>query len=216
MDKSGGDICEGALPGPLGTWPMHTSKADCFTLWHLSWTEKLSQKKGTWYFAIQLLEDIRHCRIPTRGHGGWIVLRVGTGCTLALATAQIPPWLLHAWREEAGCATIGDHPANLRPGFFRQVLCYTFRKAYTGCVTVLKNRIWHRDSFHINLLVLKHKEMLKVFTGKFISPFTELKQMAWHHITLPLFRAFSFSSLCSSSNLKWKIPAGDPVFLVVP
>lgn len=144
---------------------------------------------------------------------------------LSMEAGMYPsPW--HSRDPPQDCSILGgrrqavqavrDHPDNLWPGFFRQVLCYTFRKACTGCVTVLKNRLWHHDSFCINLLVRNTKKCLEVFAGKFISLLTELKQMSWHCITLPLFHAFSFSSLCSASNLKWKIPAGDPVFLVVP
>lgn len=51
--------------------------------------------------------------------------------------------------------------------------------------------------------------------GKFISLFTELKLMAWYCIALPLFVHSIFSPLFSASNLKWKIPAGDPVFSAV-
>lgn len=51
--------------------------------------------------------------------------------------------------------------------------------------------------------------------GKFISLFTELKQMAWYHVALPLFVHSIFSPLFSASNFKWKIPAGDPVFSAV-
>lgn len=87
--------------------------------------------------------------------------RVGMGRAPAHGAAGPPrDCSMFGGRRQAVQAT-GDHPANLRPGFSRQVLCYTFRKAYAGCVTVLKNRIWHHDSFHINLLVLRHKEMLK-------------------------------------------------------
>ena len=64
--------------------------------------------------------------------------RVGTGRTLPLGAAGTPrDSSVFGGRRQAGQA-IGDHPANLWPGFFRQVPCYTCRKAYTGCTTMLK------------------------------------------------------------------------------
>lgn len=63
-------------------------------------------------------------------------------------------WELGLYTQQTVTASLGGI------GFLRQVLSCNFRKNYAGCVTVLKNRIWHRDSSHINLLVLKHKEML--------------------------------------------------------
>lgn len=63
-------------------------------------------------------------------------------------------WELGLYTQQTVTASLGGI------GFLRQVLSCNFRKNYAGCVTVLKNRIWHHDSSHINLLVLKHKEML--------------------------------------------------------
>lgn len=102
-----------------------------------------------------------------------------------------------------------EHPANLcllSPGRCRA----TSQRLMLGASLCLKNRIWHCDSSHMK------RKCLKVFAGKLMSPLTGLKQMPWHRITLPLFCVFSFSSRRPASNLKWKILAGDQVFLAMP
>lgn len=55
MGRPGWDICEGALPSCLGTWPVHTADSDCLTRWH--WVPEAGPE-------LQLQKELRwmrHC-----------------------------------------------------------------------------------------------------------------------------------------------------------
>lgn len=135
---------------------------------------------------------------PLVSKEGSIAPRGGTRCTPVLDMAEPPPDCPVLGGRTQAEQAIGEHPANLWPGFFRQVLCSTFRKAYGGCVTVLKNRIWHRASRRINLFVLKHKEMLKSVCWKvyFSAHRAEANAMAPHNPSTILCIQFFLTSLC--------------------
>lgn len=148
-----------------------------------------------------MLEGIHHSRIHTRVHGSWHC----PSCSPA------PGWQSPS---NSQCQPQGDLP-------FIDKLLFAGRSCAIPSERLMlnasqnKNRIWHRDSFHINLLVLNTKTCLKLFAGKFISLLTELSKC--HSTAQPTVLCINFFfHFFSAGKLKWKIPAGDPGILIVP